>query len=189
MIIGLCGPTDLYDLRRAKIASGFARRVFYFDDLTCLYMRNLPITYRGKTYEDLVRANDRVGICALKQQVEDGIRAINPRIYTDWMTNRVAVEAFPQGLKTSTKVTECVIGDVKYPDQATWLYSFGCDKHNKKNKLVLVTVDEELPAPLHRHLGEVSYKDMVLSDTFDCANPDLPMEVDRIRKRFYMDKP
>lgn len=188
MIIGLCGPTDLYDLRRAKIASGFARRVFYFDDLTCLYMRNLPITYRGKTYEDLVRANDRVGICALKQQVEDGIRAINPRIYTDWMTNRVAVEAFPQGLKTSTKVTECVIGDVKYPDQAVWMRKFGTDKHNRLNKLVLITSDG-LPSPLSEHISEQAYLEFGYDQIFDHTEPDLVKAVDQIRKNLYVERP
>lgn len=188
MIIGLCGPTDLYDLRRAKIAEGFARKVFYFDDLTCLYLRHLPITYHGKTYEQLVRANDRVAICALKQQVEDGLRAMNPRIYTDWMTNRVAVEAFPKGLKTSTKVTECVIGDVRYPEQAAWMRRFGCERYNRTNKFVHVTSDG-LPYPLNQHPGETSFLEFNAEQTFDHSELDLAKEVDRCRRKFYTEAP
>lgn len=181
MLIGLTGPTDLYDLRRERIAHGFCKHVFYFDDLTLQFIKELKIQYNGKSYEELLQQQDRAAIVAMKQQVWEGLHRIDPKIYTDWMTLQLARTVFAKGLKTSTKVTEAVIGDVKGETQARWLRKFAIDRHNRSNKLVKVCA-EPLPSPLGDHLSEQNIAEV--DQTFDMSVP-IDKEVDRIRRAIY----
>lgn len=187
MIIGLCGPTDLYCLRRSELASHFCKKVFFFDDLTIQYARNLNVLYRGQNYDELVSKNDRAGIILLKQRVEDGLRAISPRIYTDWMTNQIAVKAFPQGLKISTKVTEAIVADVKYEDWARFLKRFGTDKNNRTNRCVLIP-GPALPSPLCNHPSEQEYMTFGWDYEFDTEQRDLGKAVNEIRSKAYLNR-
>lgn len=187
MIIGLCGPTDLYCLRRRKIAEAFCKQVFFFDELTVQYCRSLPVLYRGQTYDELVEKNDRAGIIRMKQTVEDGLRRISPRIYTDWMGNQLAVRAFSKGLKISTKVTEAVIGDVKYPEWARWLKKFATDKNNRTNRMVRID-GEVLPQPLCQHESETAYLEFGWDYDFDTNEPDVGRAVNFVRSKAYLNR-
>lgn len=181
MLVGLTGPTDLYDLRRERIAQGFCKQVFYFDDLTLQFIKVLPVTYKGKTYEQLLLAQDRAGIVALKQEVWLGLNSIDPNLYTDWMTLQLARGVFSKGLKTSTKVTEAVIGDVKGERQARWLRKFGIDRYNRENKIIRID-GEKLAGPLGEHPSEALVDPV--DQVFDLNQP-LEKEVDRIRRLMY----
>jgi hypothetical protein len=157
--------------------------VFYFDDLTVQFLKELPVFYMGKSYEELLRQQDRAGIVALKQLVWDGIRKVSPSLYTDYMANKLATTVFTKGIKTSTKVTEAVIGDVRSEDQARWLQRFGIDKHNRKNKMVLIPGDP-LPSPLGDHPSE-----KLTWSPDQTINLEVPLEkeVERIRRQFYVE--
>lgn len=188
MIIGLCGPTDLYCLRRTKLASAFCAKTFFFDDLTIEYCRKLPVLYRGKTYDELLALDDRAGLILMKQQVEDGLRQISPRLYTDWMGNQIATRAFPKGLKISSKVTEAVVGDVKYQDWWNWLKTFATDKHNRTNRFCTLVGIPELPSPLCNHPSELEYKAFATDFDFDLKDTDLARQVNRCRSFFYLNR-
>lgn len=183
MLVGLMGHTDLYDMRRESIAQAFSKHVFYFDDLTLEFMRNMPVTYQGKSYADLLKEGDRAAILTLKQKVWDGIRAIRPSLYTDWMSLQLARTVFSKGLKTSTKVTEAVIGDLRSEDQLRWFQKFGIDRHNRWNKAVLVKGDP-LPSPLGDHPSEnfIEGYDQVI----DLSLP-VQKETDRLKRQFYVE--
>lgn len=187
MILGLCGPTDLYCLRRTELASHFTKRVFLFDDLTVKYARELNVLYRGHTYDQLVEANDRAGIILLRQHIEDGLRRINKRIYTDWMTNEIVTKAFPQGLKISTKVTEAIVADVKYPEQASFLKKLGTDKFNRTNRLILVA-GQDLPSPLCDHESEQAYKTFGWDRELDMTERDVAKACDRLKSSVLLNR-
>lgn len=187
MIISLCGPTDLYNLRRTKLAEAFCKKVFFFDDLTVQFLEKMPVTLRGRTYQELLEQQDRVGVMSLKQKVEDAIRAVNPRIYTDWMTNQLASKAFSQGLKISTKVTEAVVGDVKYEDWARFLKRFGTDKNNRTNRAVFIP-SPGLPAPLCDHPSETDYERFGYDMEFDVDELDIGKAVNKVRSSFYLNR-
>lgn len=187
MILGLCGPTDLFNLRRTELAAHFTKRVFLFDDLTVRYARELNVLYRGQNYDRLIELNDRAGIMLLKQHVEDGLRRINKRIYTDWMTNELATKAFSQGLKISTKVTEAIVADVKYPEWASFLRRFGTDKFNRTNRLILVD-GPGLPSPLCDHESEQAYKDFGWDRELDITERDVAKACDRVKSTVLLNR-
>lgn len=181
MIIGLTGPTDLTDPRREDLASKFGGRVFWFEDLTIQYIKELGLLYRGKTYEELESLQDATAMLALKQRVWDGLHNINPTIYTDWMTSLLAKEVFSKGLKVNNSTTEAVIADVRSEKQAQWLRRFATDRHNRLNKIVYIP-GKSLPAPLGLHASEQLIE---ADETLDLSTP-IQKEVDRIRKQFYV---
>lgn len=193
MLIGLCGQTDLFDMRRESTAQAFGKHVFYFDELTCELCKRLPVAGpKGATYFDYLREGDRVGILYLKQKVEEGIRAVNPKFYTDWMTQQLVNTVFRQGLQVSAKVTEAVIVGIKYPEQARWFTTFGVGKANRPNKLIEVMGAPELPPYLASHESENYYKEFDISKRLDVneflRNPTaLASEVNKIRKSLYLE--
>jgi len=62
------------------------------------------------------------------------------------------------------------------------------DKHNRLNKLVLITSDG-LPSPLSEHISEQAYLEFGYDQIFDHTEPDLVKAVDQIRKNLYVERP
>lgn len=184
MLIGLCGPTDLRNLRRLDVCSAWCKHAYWFDDLTVEFCKALPLVHKGSTYSQLVLAGDVLGVIELKQKVESAIRKLKPTLYTDWMATKLLQGPFSKGLTLNPKVTEAIIGDVRYEEQARWLRTFGVSSPNRHNKLIFVDVEQPLPPELSSFEGEAAdFKTDGNLDVFE----NLEDEIYRLKKRFYLE--
>lgn len=184
MLVGLFGPTDLKNMRRKDICEAWCKNAYWFDDLTVEFCKKLPVTHKGLGYWDLVKAGDREGLIALKQKVELGIREISPSLYTDWMTLQLAKGPFKKGIVLNPRATEAVIGDIRWPEQAKWLRTFGMGRNGRPNRLIFVDADQPLSGELATFPAE--QLDLESDGSIDIYEP-VADQIHLLKRRFYVE--